>query len=41
MKYLLMIIITLAMIGTAIATSRSADCCGGGRCCSGGPCCAR
>jgi hypothetical protein len=41
MKYLLMIITTLAMIGTATATSRVADCCGGGRCCSGGHCCGK
>ncbi len=41
MKYLLMIITTLAMIGTATATSRSADCCGGGKCCSGSHYCAR
>ena len=32
MKYLLMIITALAMIGTATATSPVADCCGGGRC---------
>ena len=36
MKYLLMIITALAMIGTATANSPVADCCGGGRCCSGG-----
>jgi len=41
MKYLLMIITALAMIGTATANSPVADCCGGGRCCSGGHCCAR
>ena len=40
MKYLLMIITALAMIGTATATSRVADCCGGAKCCSGGHCCA-
>ena len=40
MKYLLMIITALAMMGTATATSRAADCCGG-RCCSGGHCCAQ
>ena len=40
MKYLLMMIIALATIGTATATSQRADCCGGGKCCSGGHCCA-
>jgi hypothetical protein len=34
MKYLLMIVAALALVGTANATSRSADCCGGG-----GGCC--
>jgi hypothetical protein len=38
MKYLLTIIIALAMIGTATATSPAADCCGA-KCCSGGHCC--
>ncbi len=33
MKYLLMIIAALALVGTASATSRSADCCGGNGCC--------
>lgn len=33
MKYLLAIIAALALVGTASATSRSADCCGGGACC--------
>ena len=33
MKYLLMIVAALALVGTANATSRSADCCGGGPCC--------
>jgi hypothetical protein len=33
MKYLLMIVAAIALIGTANATSRSADCCGGGACC--------
>ena len=33
MKYLLMIVAALAFVGTANATSRSADCCGGGACC--------
>ena len=34
MKYLLMIVAALALVGTASATSRSADCCnGGGGCC--------
>jgi hypothetical protein len=42
MKYLLAIVAALALVGTASATSRSADCCGGGSCClikSG--CCAK
>src|SRR5205823_2276689 len=30
MKYLLSIVAALALVGTASATSRSADCCGGG-----------
>jgi hypothetical protein len=33
MKYLLMIVAALALMGTANATSRFADCCGGGTCC--------
>lgn len=33
MKYLLMIVTAIALVGTASATSRSADCCGGGICC--------
>jgi hypothetical protein len=33
MKYLLSIVAALALVGTASATSRSADCCGGGACC--------
>jgi hypothetical protein len=33
MKYLLMIVAALAFVGTANATSRSADCCGVGGCC--------
>jgi hypothetical protein len=33
MKYLFMIVTAIALIGTASATSRSADCCGGGACC--------
>ena len=41
MKYLLMMIIALATIGTATATSQRADCCTGAKCCSGGHCCAR
>jgi hypothetical protein len=41
MKYLLMIIVALALVGTANATSRSADCCGGKSCCPIKlPCCA-
>ena len=35
MKYLLAIMAAMALIGTAEATSRSADCCGGGACCGG------
>ena len=41
MRYLLMVIAALAMIGTATATSPVADCCGGGLCCFGGHCCAK
>jgi hypothetical protein len=41
MKYLLMMLIALATITPATATSQRADCCGGGKCCSGGHCCAR
>ena len=33
MKYLLMIVAALTLVGTANATSRSASCCGGGPCC--------
>ncbi|HEV2804983.1 MAG TPA: hypothetical protein VGW57_08650 [Chthoniobacterales bacterium] len=33
MKYLLSIVAVLALVGTASATSRSADCCGAGGCC--------
>lgn len=33
MKYLLTIVAALALVGTANATSRSADCCGGGSGC--------
>ncbi len=33
MKYLLTILAALALVGTASATSRSADCCPGGGCC--------
>ena len=33
MKYLFMIVAAIALVGTASATSRSADCCGGGACC--------
>jgi len=41
MKYLLMIIAALALVGTASATSRSADCCddGCGFCPIKPPCC--
>jgi hypothetical protein len=42
MKYLLMIVAAIALVGTANATSRSADCCGGGACCAiKPPCCAK
>ena len=42
MKYLLMIVAALALVGTANATSRSADCCGGNGCCLIKlPCCAK
>jgi hypothetical protein len=42
MKYLFMIVAALALVGTASATSRSADCCGGGACCLVNPgCCAK
>jgi hypothetical protein len=42
MKYLLMIVAAIALVGTANATSRSADCCGGGACCPiKPPCCAK
>ena len=33
MKYLLILMTAVAFVGTANATSRSADCCGGGACC--------
>jgi hypothetical protein len=34
MKYLLILLAGIALIGTASATSQSADdCCGGGACC--------
>jgi len=33
MKYLLMIVAAIALVGSASATSRSADSCGGGACC--------
>jgi hypothetical protein len=42
MKYLFAIIATLALVGTASATARSADCCGDGGCCPIKlPCCAK
>jgi hypothetical protein len=43
MKYLFAIIAALGLIGTASATSSSADCCGtGGGCCLiKMPCCAK
>lgn len=42
MKYLFTILAAMALIGTANATSRSADCCGGGQsCCWMGHCCAK
>ena len=41
MKYLILIAAIAAVIGTARATSRSADCCDGGSCCTGQACCAR
>ena len=42
MKYLLAILAAMALIGTANATSRSADCCeSGGNCCWIGHCCAK
>src|SRR6267143_2784365 len=42
MKYLLMLIAALALLGTAQATSTAADCCGGGACCfPDSPCCAQ
>jgi hypothetical protein len=41
MKYLLLIIVTAtALISTASATSRLADCCQSGKCCHGA-CCKR
>lgn len=33
MKYLLMVLTAITFVGTASATSSSADCCGGGACC--------
>jgi hypothetical protein len=33
MKYLFVIVAAMTLIGTASATSRLADCCGGGVCC--------
>jgi len=40
MKYLLAIVAALALVGTASATSRSADCCGDESCCPiKMPCC--
>ena len=43
MKYLLMIVAAMALVGTANATSRSADCCGGGDgcCLIKASCCAK
>jgi hypothetical protein len=41
MKYLLMIVAALALVGTANATSRSADCCGGACCLVKSSCCAK
>jgi len=42
MKYLLMIIAALALVGSATATSQSADCCTGGACCKAHlGCCAK
>ena len=41
MKYLLMIVAAMALVGTANATSRSADCCGGPCCLVKSSCCAK
>src|SRR5204863_5897101 len=42
MKYLMMILAAIALVGTASATSRSADCCDGGMCCMvNSSCCAK
>src|ERR1017187_4801131 len=42
MKYLLIVSALAALLGTAQATSRSADCCNGGGCCHpGSACCAK
>lgn len=40
MKYLLMLMAAIALIGTAYATSRSADCCCGPCCGANQICCA-
>lgn len=40
MKYLLMLMAATALIGTAYATSRTADCCGGPCCGATQSCCA-
>ena len=42
MKYLLILVATLALVGTANAKSRSASCCNGGACCKAhAHCCAK
>jgi hypothetical protein len=41
MKYLLMMVAALALVGTANATSRSATCCGGACCLVKSSCCAK
>jgi hypothetical protein len=41
MKYLLMITAALALIGTASAKSRPADCCQGGACCKAQSACCK
>jgi hypothetical protein len=41
MKYLLMILVAFALVGTAAATSIAADCCGGACCLVKMPCCAK
>jgi hypothetical protein len=42
MKYLFIAVVALGLIGTASATSSSADCCGTGGCCPiKMPCCAK